>query len=133
MDAFAAELLLPAEAMAKVAKESPLDRQSLVRLAAEYRTSWSLTLRQAERATVINAAEKRKLNQSTPTKVEFQEALGWAPQPDLEGVRVPPRYADAAMTAWRDDLITTARLVETMHGQISATDLPPRDDLDVVP
>ena len=29
------------------------------------------------------------------------EALGWAPQPDLETVRVPPRYAHAVMEAWR--------------------------------
>jgi hypothetical protein len=133
MDAFAAELLLPAEALAKAREDGPLDRQRLVRFAAEYRTSWSLTLRQAERATLINTAERRKLNQSTPTRVEFQEALGWAPQPDLEGVRVPPRYADAAMQAWRQDLITTARLVDLMHGQVSATDLPPREDPDVVP
>jgi hypothetical protein len=125
-------LLLPTEALAKTRKDRPLDRQGLIRLAADYRTSWSLTLRQAERANLISAAERRKLNQSTPTKVEFQEALGWAPQPDLEAVRVPPRYADAAMTAWRQDLITTPRLVDLMHGQVSATDLPPRDDLDVL-
>jgi hypothetical protein len=133
IDAFAAELLLPAEALVKAGKQGSLDRQGLIRFAAEYRTSWSLTLRQAERAELIDAPERRKLNQSTPTKVEFLEALGWAPQPDLESVRVPPGYADAAMDAWRKDLITTARLVEIMHGQVSAADLPPRDDLDVVP
>jgi hypothetical protein len=29
------------------------------------------------------------------------EALGWAPQPDLASIRVPPSYAQAVIEAWR--------------------------------
>jgi len=61
------------------------------------------------------------------------EAVGWVPQPDLELVRVPPRYAHAVIEAWKRNLITGRRAVELMHGQISHADLPPRDEADVEP
>jgi hypothetical protein len=98
-----------------------------------HRTSWSLALRQADRAGVLDAQTRREWGQITPTRGEFMEAVGWAPQPDLEQVRVPPSYAHAVMEAWRRSLITGARAVEVMHGQISRTDLPPRDEVDVEP
>jgi hypothetical protein len=52
------------------------------------------------------------------------EAVGWAPQPDLEAIRVPPRHAHAVIQAWRRVLLTAARAVELIHGQITAADLP---------
>lgn len=39
----------------------------------------------------------------------------------------------AVVSAWRDDLITTSRAIELMHGQITLEDLPLRDDLDIAP
>jgi Zn-dependent peptidase ImmA (M78 family)/transcriptional regulator with XRE-family HTH domain len=129
VDAFAAELLLPVQAVAAATGDGAV-RTRLVRIAAVYRVSWSLALRQAESADLIDATERRRLSQSTPTRVEFRQAVGWAPEHDLESVRVPPSYADAVINAWRQNLITTTRAAELMHGQISEADLPPRDDLD---
>jgi hypothetical protein len=61
------------------------------------------------------------------------EALGWAPQPDLESVRVPPGYAHAVIQALRRGAITASRAVELMHGQLSLADLPAEGDTDAAP
>jgi transcriptional regulator with XRE-family HTH domain/Zn-dependent peptidase ImmA (M78 family) len=136
IDAFAAELLLPAQVLAAAAR-SPgsvnMSRDRLVWHAAHYRCSWSLALRQANRAGVLNAQARREWSQITPTRGEFMEAVGWVPQPDLELVRVPPRYAHAVIEAWKRNLISGRRAVELMHGQIGYADLPPRDEIDIEP
>ncbi|MFD9705358.1 helix-turn-helix domain-containing protein [Lentzea sp. NPDC059081] len=119
IDAFAAELLLPSDVVAKANS-----RQDLVELAARYRTSWSLVTRQAQLVEVINSAEGRLWRQRTPTKAELMDAVGWAPQPDLDAIRVPRQYAKAVMEAWKRDLLTSSRVVELMHGQIVENDLP---------
>ncbi|MFC4109315.1 helix-turn-helix domain-containing protein [Micromonospora zhanjiangensis] len=134
IDAFAAELLLPVPALQSAADEpGGLDRDLLVKLAARYRVSWSLALRQATRAALIDEATRIEWNQSRPTRAEFMEALGWVPQPDLGSVRVPPIYAHAVMEAWRESFITRARAVELMHGQITDVDLPAIDELEIEP
>jgi Zn-dependent peptidase ImmA (M78 family) len=123
VDAFAAELLLP---VAAVRETVPLTapegtRTALVLLAAVYRTSWSLVLRQAEQAKVID--QRHPFASRVPTRAELMDAAGWAPEPDLEHVRVPPSVAAAVMRAWRQGLITPARAEELTRGQISAGDL----------
>jgi transcriptional regulator with XRE-family HTH domain len=134
IDAFAAELLLPVQVLAAENRASGnITRDRLVWCVAHYRTSWSLALRQASRAGVVDPQTRRAWTQITPTRGEFMEAVGWAPQPDLELVRVPPRYAHAVIEAWKRNLVTGARAVELMHGQISHADLPPRDETDVEP
>jgi Zn-dependent peptidase ImmA (M78 family) len=134
IDAFAAELLLPTAALtAETQTGDVIGRDRLVYLAAQYRTSWSLALRQADHAGVLPPLARRQWSQSTPTRAELLEALGWAPQPDLESVRVPPGYAHAVMEAWRQNLITRTRAVELMHGQIAVADLPSRDEPDLEP
>jgi len=131
IEAFAAELLLPCAAIER-AMEKESGRSSrgiLIRLAAEYRTSWSLALRQARAADLVTAEEEKKLRSSRPTFAEFRDSLGWAPQPDLESIRVPPGFAHAVMTAYRQGLISGQRAVELMHGQLgSVDDLPPRPE-----
>jgi transcriptional regulator with XRE-family HTH domain/Zn-dependent peptidase ImmA (M78 family) len=128
VDAFAAELLLPSEVVAKVNS-----RQDLVELAARYRTSWSLATRQAQLVEVVDAAEARRWRHRTPTKAELMDAVGWAPQPDLDSVRVPRSYAKAVMEAWKRDMLTPSRAVELMHGQLVESDLPVVPDDEVAP
>ncbi|WP_036347264.1 helix-turn-helix domain-containing protein [Micromonospora sp. CNB394] len=133
IDAFAAELLLPVQAIAAAGARGTVSRDQIVSYAARYRTSWLLALRQAEQAGTIDAETRRSWSQVRPTHVEFMEALGWAPQPDLESVRVPPTYAQAVLEAWRNRRITRARALELMHGHIVDADLPQEDDLEVAP
>lgn len=134
IDAFAAELLLPGEVLIKqYPGDSDAVRTWLVGLAAKYRTSWSMAVRQATCAGLIDEAAARRLRSNNPTRAELMESLGWAPQVDLESVTVPPSYAHAVMEAWSQDLVTSDRAVELMHGQISMEDLPPRDDAGLAP
>jgi transcriptional regulator with XRE-family HTH domain/Zn-dependent peptidase ImmA (M78 family) len=134
LDTFAAELLLPTQVLAEERGTSEaMSRDQLIGLAARYRTSWSLAIRQAAHAGVLSGQDRRDWGRSSPTRSEFMEALGWAPQPDLESIRVPPLYAHAVMEAWKQGAITAARAVELMHGQIAAADLPAGVEADVEP
>lgn len=133
IDAFAAELLLPVQAIAAAGARGTVGRDQIVSFAARYRTSWVLALRQAEQAGAIDPETRRSWSQIRPTHVEFMEALGWAPQPDLASVRVPPAYAQAVMEAWRKRRITRMRALELMHGHIAEADLPQEDDPEIAP
>jgi transcriptional regulator with XRE-family HTH domain len=134
LDAFGAELLLPSRVLtAESSASETISRDQLIGLAARYRTSWSLAIRQAAHAGVLNPQDRRDWARSTPTRSEFMEAVGWAPQPDLEAIRVPPRYAHAVIEAWRKGAVTATRAVELMHGQITAADLPAGTEAEVEP
>jgi transcriptional regulator with XRE-family HTH domain len=132
IDAFAAELLVPTKAFeSEIAASMSITRDRLLEVAARYRASWSLTVRQAE-AAGVGPVPKRFIH-SSPTRAEFLEALGWAPQPDLMSQRVPPSYARAVMHAWRDGFVSRSRALELMHGQLQDGDLPTETDIDPKP
>jgi Zn-dependent peptidase ImmA (M78 family)/transcriptional regulator with XRE-family HTH domain len=122
VDVFAAELLLPTPVLTDGPGE--VTRQRLVEIVARYRTPWSLALRQAEVAGVLDKDARQEWNRSRPTRAELMEAVEWTPQPDLDGERVPPGYARAVMRALRQDLVTAARAVALLHGQVEEADLP---------
>ncbi|MBN1172844.1 MAG: ImmA/IrrE family metallo-endopeptidase [Micromonosporaceae bacterium] len=123
IDAFAAEFLLPCAAI-RTDAGTAFDRDALVRLAAAYRTSWSLAVRQAARAGALDRDNVPTWLAQTPTRAELLDAAGWVPQPDLEWERVPGAVAHAVMLAYRQHLITAGRAVELMRGQITEVDLP---------
>ncbi|CRK60596.1 Transcriptional regulator [Alloactinosynnema sp. L-07] len=122
VDAFASELLLPTQVISEKCRTN--SRDDLVIMAARYRTSWSLAVRQAAHAGVIGDQHVHKWCAVAPTQAELKDAVGWAPQADLNSVRVPPKYAHAVINAWRAAYITADRAVELMHGQIRLSDLP---------
>jgi Zn-dependent peptidase ImmA (M78 family)/transcriptional regulator with XRE-family HTH domain len=126
IDAFAAEFLLPAAVIRS--QQRGLSRDRLIQLAATYRTSWSLAVRQAVLAGVLDSRDAALWLLHRPTKAELLDATGWTPQPDLESERVPPSYAHAVVRAYRGSLITTSRAAELMRGQIEQADLPPLDE-----
>lgn len=132
IDAFAAELLLPSYAVTAAAAGG-FNRPLLVRLAARYRVSWTTAIRQATHVGALDSATCRSWRQRTPTKVEFMEAVGWEPQPDLDSVRVPRGYAQAVLDALRGRQVTAARAVELLHGQVGENDLPSIDEEDTAP
>ncbi|MEV6156172.1 XRE family transcriptional regulator [Nonomuraea sp. NPDC052129] len=134
IDSFSAELLLPIDAFTERLPAGPTTKRDvLITFAAKYHTSWSLTLRQATEAGLIDRDTAKTLRQRNPTRAELMEAVDWAPQPDLEAVLVPPRYAHAVLQSFKNGLITTSRAVEMMRGQVSAADLPARDYPDLEP
>ncbi|MEU7749069.1 hypothetical protein [Nonomuraea sp. NPDC049158] len=126
--------MLPIDALTGCLPAGPTTKRDvLISFAARYRTSWSLTLRQATEAGLIDRDTAKTLRQRNPTRTELMEAVDWAPQPDLEAVLVPPRYAHAVLQSFKNGLITTSRAVEMMRGQVSAADLPARDYPDLEP
>lgn len=131
IEVFAAELLLPVSAVLGAWSSAVGGRDQLIELAAKYRVSWSLALGQAERAEVIDSAERRALTARNPTKAEFMQALGWVPEPDLSTVRVAPAYADAVISAFRQGAISRARAAEMMHGQVRVEDLPSEEEANI--
>lgn len=128
VDVFAAELLLPSAVVAKAR-----GREGLVELAARYRASWSMAVRQAQFVGVVDHDEARQLKLRKPTKAELMDAVGWAPQPDLDAIRVPRSYATAVMEALKRDMLTPSRAVELLHGQVVESDLPVVSDDEVAP
>jgi Zn-dependent peptidase ImmA (M78 family)/transcriptional regulator with XRE-family HTH domain len=128
IEVFAAELLLPVSVFSSAWSPGGNSRDQLIKLAAQYRVSWSLALGQAERAEVIDSAERRTLTANNPTKAEFMQAIGWAPEPDLSVIRVAPKYADAVIAAFRRGFISRARAAEMMHGQVRLEDIPPEEE-----
>jgi Zn-dependent peptidase ImmA (M78 family) len=129
IDSFAAELLLPLDALKAECSQGQITRESLIKLAGIYRVSWTLAVNQAQHLVVVSSA----MRQRRPTRAELLDATGWAPQPDFESARVPPMFAEAVMEAWRRSLITSARAVELMRGQIALDDLPDREGLEPEP
>lgn len=129
INVFAAELLLPISVVRQSAVNGECSRQTLIKLAATYRTSWSLAVNQAASAGLASPS----LGRDRPTKAEFQESIGWVPQPDLEAISVPPIFADAVLKAWRSSSITAARAVEMMRGELSEADLPTFEESDLEP
>jgi transcriptional regulator with XRE-family HTH domain/Zn-dependent peptidase ImmA (M78 family) len=133
IDAFAAELLLPSQVLTSNPGAGGISRGQLVELAARYRVSWSLALRQAAHVGVLDPDSQRAMARVRPTRSEFLDALGWSPQPDLESIRVPPGYAHAVLEALQRGAVTPSRAVELMRGQVTLADLPADDEADDEP
>ncbi|MCY9782530.1 XRE family transcriptional regulator [Nocardiopsis sp. EMB25] len=125
VEVFAAEFLLPSKQMKYVLgiEDEEVRRHALVKVTAEYRVSWSLTIAQLRHVGALDSGELRRLRGRVPTEIELREAVGWKPQPDLASIRVSPRYSSAVITALRENTITPARAVEMMRGQIELRDL----------
>lgn len=132
IDVFAAELLLPTaavEAAWPAQAEEADGRSAAVRLAATYRVSWSLLLRQLHRCGVLQPGWRARWSAKPPTRAELLDASGWdqEPQEDLPRGQVPPRYASGVFDAYRAGKFTSARAVELLHGWVSEDDLPEQD------
>lgn len=131
IDTFAAELLAPVDALRgswPTGGEDGVLREHAVQQSASFRVSWSLLLRQLERAELIDSSLQARWRNTPPTRAEFLDAAGWEPRPDLDLGQVPPKFAHAVLTAWRRSLVSASRAVELLRGQVSVEDLPPRSE-----
>lgn len=131
IETFAAELLLPESAVehAGAQTDSLTLRDALVRVAARWRVSWSMTLITAVRALSLSDTARKQLLAAAPTRAEFIAVLGEAPQPDLEPGATGPRWRRAVLMAYGAGDMTAARTVELLHGLVTEADLPDRAEL----
>lgn len=130
---FAAELLLPRDALAAEWPRGGTEEASrsvAVAVAARYRVSWTLVLRQAEAADLLPPSRASRWGSARPTRTELLDAAGWEPRTDLDAGQSAPGYAHAVLLAYRRGLILGARAVEMLHGQFSEDDLPTPDEQD---
>lgn len=132
IDAFAAEFLVPAAAAAAVwpvHSEEAGCREAAVQLAARYRVSWSLLLRQLQRTDLLPQGWRARWAARPPTRAELLDAAGWEREPpeDLARGEVPPGYARSVFEAFRAGEFTPTRAVELLHDWIAESDLPEQD------
>lgn len=132
IDAFASEFVVPADAvLANWERLRTLsERQRLVHIAATYRVSWSVALRKACKAGLIDDDIVRSQLAKVPGKGDFLEVLGQEPLPDLMPRQTSPQWVQASMAAWRSGTVTAARALELLHQTIAAADLPDREEPD---
>jgi transcriptional regulator with XRE-family HTH domain/Zn-dependent peptidase ImmA (M78 family) len=136
VDTFAAEFLLPEPALTARwprGSDEAVCRSEVIQLAADFRVSWSLLLRQAQHARLLGRSLAQRWSAQAPTRAEFLAVLGGLPQPDLEPGETPASYARAVLDAYRDWQISSARAVEMLRGRVSEDDLPVIDEPDPGP
>lgn len=125
VDAFAAELLLPTQDLLRLAADGGTDlRESLIRIAGEYRVSWTAVVDRARQVGVVDTAIAQELRARSPVLGDFLAIVGVAPEPDLPVGDHGPLWTQAVVRANRENLLTRERAVELLGGAISINDLP---------
>ncbi|QWW19793.1 ImmA/IrrE family metallo-endopeptidase [Schaalia sp. 19OD2882] len=108
VDAFAAELLLPS---AVVRKNRSPSRNDMVKLAVDYRVSWSLVIASAQEADV----DLSKVDPiAIPVDNDFYGAVGHKPEEDVTPPGLASKWVMACVTAVEKCLITTGRRASEM-------------------
>jgi Zn-dependent peptidase ImmA (M78 family)/transcriptional regulator with XRE-family HTH domain len=126
IDAFASELLLPTNGLRRrwVAHQSSDERSRLIRIAAEFRASWTAVVDAAQRAELLSDDSAHQLRADRPVKGDFLAVLGSEPMEDLQVRTTGSRWRQAAVEAYRRGVITAARAVELLHGALEQDELP---------
>jgi transcriptional regulator with XRE-family HTH domain/Zn-dependent peptidase ImmA (M78 family) len=131
VDSFAGELLLPGRDLKSALAGVPdgETRARLIAVAADYRVSWSAVVARARQCGLITTALAQRLRADTPMRGDFLSAVGWEPLPDLELGARGPQWKRAVLDAHRQGLVTAARVVELIGGDLTIEDIPDRDAL----
>lgn len=125
IDAFASELLLPAEEVRTIWADLQGDAwQRLVVIAAEYRVSWAVAIRTAQAVTAITSGEAASLHARTPQRGDFIAVLGAAPTEDMQPGSTGPCWKSAVVKAYVDAKIAKVRAIEMLHGALTVDELP---------
>lgn len=133
IDAFAAEFLLPREGLVAAWDRfgGLPERARLVQVAGSFRVSWSAAVRAAGEAGVIGADGVGRWRSRPPQRGELLEVLGREPVEDLVVGETSPGWRQAVIAAWRAGAVTASRVVELLHGAVTESELPDRDEPDL--
>lgn len=128
LECFAAELLLPRSAVRRTLQDrhGPELRAAVIRLAADWRVSWSLAVSTATEELTLGESDRRLLA-ADPTKADFLAELGRTPSPDLELGTTGPGWRKAALAAYRAGDVSAIRATELLHGLIASDELERTD------
>ncbi|MEU5992519.1 XRE family transcriptional regulator [Spirillospora sp. NPDC047418] len=131
IDAFAANLLIPRAGCTerwRTLRTENEPRPAAIIFSAEYRTSWTATLRQLKTFELISREEYRALDSRSPTRADYLEC-GMRVTEELTSPYLPTGVAAAAIGAYRTHRLSAERATEMLRGQISIDDLPVRDEI----
>lgn len=126
IDAFAGEFLLPQDDICQALTgvcEADL-RKRLIRLAADYRISWSAAIRRAHESDRIGDDVAQRLRAAPPLRGDFLAVIGREPAPDLSLGERGPQWKRAVLAAYSDGLVTTNRAIELLGSDLTPADLP---------
>ncbi len=126
IDVFAGELLLPADGLRRswAAHEHDDERSRLIRVAADYRASWTAVVDAVQRADLLSGELAHRHRADRPVKGDFLAVVGSEPIEDLQFGTTGSRWSQAVIEAYRRGLITSARAVELLHGALDQDELP---------
>ena len=128
IDVFASEFLLPRDALRQEwESQQASTRHRMVRIAGRYRVSWSVAVRSAREAGVLDSPQVVEICSMTPQRGELLEVLGREPPEDLTAGETSGIWRQAVLAAWHDGAVVASRAVELLHGVIAETDLPERE------
>ncbi len=131
INAFAAHFLLPRSAALHRWQElggSGDVRSAALRLAVEYRMSWSALCAHLRNIGLISVRERTRLVSDQPRKAEFME-LGVLPVEELRAPQVPTGYLSAVLRGYRLYRLGVGRAVELLWGTNHEDELPVRQRL----
>lgn len=127
IDVFAAEFLMPEEGVREAWQDHAGltdDFSRLVAISSAYRTSWTVTVRAAVRAGLVERSRQRELTARSPQRADFLLLIGHEPPEDLAPGDTSGTWKKAVLTARQQGRISDARALELLHGALDAGDLP---------
>jgi Zn-dependent peptidase ImmA (M78 family)/transcriptional regulator with XRE-family HTH domain len=132
MNAFAVHFLLPrraAEADWRTHAGASKPWEAALALGARFGLSWSALILHLKNLGLIDQRVHEELRANPPRSAHYIEREMSIPD-DLRPPSVPPRYAAAAVKAFRSQKISEERAVELLFGTLRREDLP---TLDAIP
>lgn len=128
INAFAAHLLMPRPAVLEIWDDlsGQQHRYAAVAVAVRFSVSWTAACNQLANLGLIDSRERDRLAAAPLRKGELVE-LGERYVTELDPPSVPPGYARAVVTAYRQASLTAAKAVDLLRHSISEDDLPEQD------
>lgn len=117
VDVFAAQFLLPADDLRERLRHTGSETwDELVATAAHHRVSWSLAIRVAADARIIDETTRRRFSTRTPLRADMLRITGHDVAEDLTFQSYGSGWTRAVMRAHAEDLITQSRAEELLKG-----------------
>lgn len=131
INAFAVHLLLPRDSVTARwhrLRQTDEPRPAALRMAAEYRVSWSTFCTQCVRLRLIEQSAYDALRDDRPTRSEYIE-LGVQIPEEMKPPSLSPAFSRAVLVAYRKNRITGHRAIEMLRGTLDFHELPPSDTI----
>jgi Zn-dependent peptidase ImmA (M78 family) len=129
INAFAIHFLMPRSSVVRDWEKygGPDEPRSVaVRIAADYRVSWTAVCTQLQNLRLVNARLANDLRSQRPTRADFLEPGVFVVE-ELAPPSLSPQFASAVVRAYRGQKIAAGRAVELLRGTIAEEELPAVD------